>query len=153
MKDYIEQALRTASPEGDQLLHCAIGMVTETIEMDCAPDVENYFEEIGDTMWYVAIGCNALGVTLEEAEQMGEESELSPVVIAGDFIDLLKKQIFYGKQPDRMTQVKLLGSMIGSLREDCVQSGRPLDDVMAENIAKLKRRYPDKFSAERAINR
>ena len=152
MKDYIEKALRTCSPNGDQMLHCAIGMVTESVEMDCAPDVENYFEEIGDTMWYVAIGCNQLGVTLEEAEELGD-AERGPVVIAADFIDLLKKQTFYGKQPDPKAQVKLLGSMIASLREDSVESGRALEDVMAENIAKLQKRYPEKFTEDRAINR
>jgi hypothetical protein len=156
MFDYINLALRTAAgqihPVNMQILHSAIGMVTETVEMDCAQDEENYLEEMGDTMWYVAIGCNELSVTLDEAEATGDPSK-SPVVIAADFLDLMKKAIYYGKQPDPKQQVFLLGSMIASLREDALASGSTLERVMEQNIAKLGLRYPDKFTAERAINR
>lgn len=154
---YITDALRTAAgtihPVNMQLLHSAIGMVTEAAERDAAPDEANYREETGDIMWYVAIGCNELGLTIEEAEEMAAAPDTHPVQIAADFIDLLKKEIYYGKRANPVDQTVLLGDMIASLRSDCEADGTTLETVMEQNIAKLKVRYPDKFTEERAINR
>lgn len=156
MQNYVEKALRTAAgkihPVNMQILHAAIGMVTEAAELDSAPDRGNYLEELGDIMWYVAIGCNELGVSLDEAEEMSN-GEFHPVVVAADFIDLLKKQIFYGKVANPVDQTVLLGNMIVSVRSNAEATEVTLDWVLEQNIAKLTKRYPDKFSSERAINR
>ena len=152
MKDYISLAMRTCAP-GDQILHSAIGMVTEAAELDSAPDRKNYLEEMGDIMWYVALGCHYLGISLDEAEEMATNPDDHPVMIAAGFISVLKKQIFYGKQPDRREQTALLGDMITTLRGHATAEGVSLDWVMEQNIAKLQKRYPDKFTEDRAINR
>lgn len=56
-----------------------------------AEDITNIYEEFGDVLWYLAIGCEALGVTLEQ--------------------------------------------------------------VMSANITKLQKRFPEKFTEEKANNR
>lgn len=60
-----------------RVLHAAIGVCTEVGELQDALkkdfiygkpfDHTNLVEEFGDILWYVAIGLNGLGVTLEEA--------------------------------------------------------------------------------------
>lgn len=152
MKDYIELAMRTAAP-GDLLLHCAMGLVTETVEMETADTLENYLEEAGDTMWYVAIGCHYLQVTLEEAEESAPSEDLKPFMIAGNFMNLMKRQVFYGKAATPFDLMSTLGSMIATLRAEVRASGSSLETVMEENIAKLRKRYPARFTEHHAINR
>ena len=65
-----------ASPLSARLLHATLGMASETGELadaikkwlyyDQSLDVTNIIEELGDCLWYVALACNALDVSLEE---------------------------------------------------------------------------------------
>lgn len=60
-----------------EIVHAVIGMATETAEMIEAIqetllsgkpfDTVNFLEEIGDNMWYAALGCRALGRGLDDA--------------------------------------------------------------------------------------
>lgn len=60
----------------NKLMHAAMGMVTESGEFIDALkrltiygkglDHTHLIEEIGDVMWYVALVCRALGVSLED---------------------------------------------------------------------------------------
>jgi NTP pyrophosphatase (non-canonical NTP hydrolase) len=90
MKDFIQQAIRTESPPNDavrfraasnvRLLHAAMGMETEVGEMMdqlkkhifyAKPlDTVNLKEELGDLLWYVAIACDDLGITIEQVMDM-----------------------------------------------------------------------------------
>lgn len=84
-----------------RLFHAVLGMCTEAGELLEAfdammyrgesLDVDNLFEEMGDSMWYFAIGCASMGFDPNE--------------------------------------------------------------LLGRNIAKLKARYPDKFTVENALNR
>lgn len=83
-----------------RLLHAALGVFSESGEMLEALkkqyetgelDAVNFAEEVGDTQWYTAIACDAMGVDL--------------------------------------------------------------DAIRVKNIAKLAKRYPDRFCAEAALNR
>lgn len=82
MESFVESCKRTESgavPLGHQqlsrLLHAAMGMDTEAGEfMDQLKkhlfygkplDEVNLREEIGDLLWYIAIGCDALDTTVE----------------------------------------------------------------------------------------
>jgi len=81
--------------EARDILHGIIGIITEAGELAENlienKGVANLKEELGDVMWYVAIICRALDISIE--------------------------------------------------------------DICAANIAKLKVRYPDKFTEDKAINR
>src|SRR5579863_9650908 len=89
------------TPQVIRLLHSAIGIITEGAEMldqlaehifdDKELDLVNLVEELGDNMWYVGVGSNALYISLE--------------------------------------------------------------DIKAKNNAKLKARYPHKFTEDKAIVR
>lgn len=56
------------------LVHSIIGIATEAgelLEMFLKPEFDriNFIEEVGDVMWYLAIGLNAVGSTFEEAQR------------------------------------------------------------------------------------
>lgn len=78
---YQRSAMRTAKPMTleDDLVHAALGVAGEAGEFCDAIkrftvygkelDRENAIEELGDLLWFVALGCNALDVTMQEAAQ------------------------------------------------------------------------------------
>ena len=72
---------------------------------------------------------------------------------AGEAIDLVKKHLHQGHALDREKLVKELGDVAWYLAETAYALDVPLDEVLAGNIEKLKRRYPEGFAAERSIHR
>jgi NTP pyrophosphatase (non-canonical NTP hydrolase) len=74
----------------------------------------------------------------------------------GELQDALKKHIFYGKPLDEAMLVNLkeeLGDIMWYVAIACDALGADLGEVMEKNIAKLKARYPDKFTTKDALNR
>lgn len=79
---YQSLAIRTAKNLGEtgDLLHSALGVAGEAGEfVDCVKkhtvygrplDKANAIEELGDLLWFVALGCKAMGVSMDTvAEQ------------------------------------------------------------------------------------
>lgn len=74
---YQELAIRTAKNLGEtgDLLHSALGLAGEAGEfVDCVKkhtvygrplDKANAVEELGDLLWFVALGCKSLGVSMQ----------------------------------------------------------------------------------------
>lgn len=82
---YQEQAMRTAkvgSTDFD-LMHAAYGVSGEAGEfVDCIKkaqvygrtlDHEHAAEELGDILWFVALGCKALGVSMNDVAEKNIE--------------------------------------------------------------------------------
>jgi NTP pyrophosphatase (non-canonical NTP hydrolase) len=72
---------------------------------------------------------------------------------AGEVADSIKKVIFHGHKMDRDGLVKELGDVCWYLALLCHAIDVPLEEVMSQNIEKLKKRYPDGFSETASINR
>lgn len=72
---------------------------------------------------------------------------------AGEFADTIKKWRYHGHELDRQELVKELGDVLWYVARACEALDVDMGVVMQANIAKLWRRYPDGFSAERSINR
>lgn len=87
---------------------------------------------------------------------------------AGEFIDPLKKAIFYGKEldldvllnlqeelGDMLWYISIASSAINDLLLSCDNKNqvRDLEDIMKQNIEKLSARYPNLFTKESALNR
>ena len=72
---------------------------------------------------------------------------------SGEAIDLVKKHLFQGHELDREAMATELGDIAWYLAEAATALELELDDILEANIAKLRRRYPEGFSAERSINR
>jgi len=81
--EYQLAAMRTAKVEEDplvdNLVHASLGLATETGEFtstvkrmarygkEYTAELRGHLcEELGDTMWYIALAAQALGVTMEE---------------------------------------------------------------------------------------
>lgn len=72
---------------------------------------------------------------------------------SGEAIDIVKKWLAQGHELDRDKLKKELGDICWYVAETATALGFELEDVMAANIEKLKKRYPEGFAAERSINR
>ena len=72
---------------------------------------------------------------------------------SGEAIDIVKKWLAQGHELDREKLAKELGDICWYLAETATALGCALEDIMAANIEKLKKRYPEGFSSERSVNR
>lgn len=71
----------------------------------------------------------------------------------GEFVDALKKHLFYGKLLDVVNLEEELGDMMWFIAYACRVLGLDLGTVMDKNIAKLAIRYPNRFQEWDALNR
>lgn len=69
---------------------------------------------------------------------------------AGEFLDPLKKHFFYGKPIDETNLKEEVGDILWYCAIACDALGTTIDAEMRRNIAKLRARFPDKFSEENA---
>lgn len=149
----------------ERLLHAAMGLCTETAELYELESEQHELEELGDICWYVALGLDALGSSWEEIQIMdGEEfvalvrgntADESVMIYATDLLDMMKKNIFYGRPVDTE---KAFGNLV--LIKNCLHWGLvaggsdlTLDQVVDANIKKLTARFPEKFTEDAANNR
>jgi NTP pyrophosphatase (non-canonical NTP hydrolase) len=152
--------------QDQRILHAIIGCLTEVEEI-----LDNYdgdvllndinkqgsiAEESADIFWYLSILSRELNI--EEIEDKNFEYNEFKTLLAFTkatlkLLDLYKKKIYYNKPID-LTVVKILSiEMIQLLRHFCFLHGADVSKILDKNIEKLKARYGDKFSSEKAINR
>lgn len=72
---------------------------------------------------------------------------------AGEFMDALKKHIFYGKELDRVNLKEELGDLFWYMAIACDELDIEFEPIMVRNIEKLRARYGEKFTEEKAENR
>ena len=72
---------------------------------------------------------------------------------SGEAIDIVKKHLHQGHELDKEKLAKELGDIAWYLAEAAHALDIPLDDILEQNIAKLKARYPQGFDTERSIHR
>ena len=72
---------------------------------------------------------------------------------SGEFLDVLKKQHAYGKPLDLVNLKEEVGDLLWYAAIACRGLGITLEEAAATNIAKLAKRYPERFTAEAALNR
>ena len=75
------------------------------------------------------------------------------VTEAGEFQDMLKKHVFYGKPLDEVNLKEEIGDVLWYCAIALEALGTDFESVMQTNIDKLKARYPEKFTEEKAENR
>lgn len=166
MHNYIELALRTESidkfkVDAPRVLHAALGLTTEFAELITSEDRTNLKEEIGDLLWYCAILADYLGLNFNEVTLAadtdvleGHIHELQSVFFAiGEINDTIKRACFYGVELDRDRLAKNLGLVLLTIEYAIRHEKLTLEQCMEANIAKLKKRYPVRFTTEAAVNR
>jgi len=157
------------------LIHAGYGWASELSELvdaiNVADDLDyvNISEEIGDLTWYTSVAVSTLGFDPEEisshefrAKDAGllvkDYNDLrttteSIVWATGEFDDLVKKHLFYGKQFNVQRAKELLQSLCLSMAGMALVCGTTLEQCRSTNITKLKARYGEKFSEAAALNR
>jgi NTP pyrophosphatase (non-canonical NTP hydrolase) len=72
---------------------------------------------------------------------------------AGEFTDCIKKYVIYGQSLDKSNALEELGDALWFVALACDTLGVSMQQIAAQNIAKLQKRYPEKYSDERAAER
>ena len=72
---------------------------------------------------------------------------------SGEAIDIVKKWLAQGHELDKERLAKELGDICWYLAETATALGLSLEDIMAANIEKLRKRYPEGFDTQRSVNR
>ena len=72
---------------------------------------------------------------------------------SGEVIDIVKKHLAQGHELDREKIIKELGDVAWYMAEIATVLDVELEDVLVQNIEKLKKRYPEGFSKEKSMNR
>jgi NTP pyrophosphatase (non-canonical NTP hydrolase) len=82
-----------------------------------------------------------------------EHAAMGLVTEAGEVMDALKKTKIYGKPFDPINMKEEIGDVFWYLAIMCDELGISFEEVWEKNIAKLAKRYPEKFSEENALHR
>lgn len=160
-KDYQQFVLSKAAPprsisERDfQLLHSALGLATEFMELDTSKDHEEVREELGDLAWYMMLTAHAVGFPIDNLPDITTTpkhpwDEMSSKLET--FISLVKKHCIYGSNKAQELPVAfhaLWRAFLGLLQDHLIQ----LDELIVENQAKLNKRYAAAFSTQESEDR
>jgi len=167
-KEYSELSEKTLSSQfhcekkEELLLHSVIGILTEMEElldnhMGDSPDEINRSEEIADAWWYVAIIGREYKIDIPSTV---DTSILDPMLVVLNIIkitlkllDFLKKKLFYNKQINDELVKQYTSEIVALLLLYAKLYNIDTEKSWDINISKLRARYGDKFSSEKAINR
>lgn len=141
-----------------------MGCETDSCACAAKAKAKSYVQELDNTMTsqnYVANACNTESpVTPEMIERLTNPQTVRMLhaamglsTEAGEFVDMLKKHIFYGKPLDLVNAKEEIGDSMWYVAIAIDVLKTTLDDVMTVNINKLKARYPEKFTEFHAENR
>ncbi len=179
---YMPLALRTEAPLPtmlDRLEHMHLGLTTEVGEFTTEVkrmaiygkplDEErrkHMGEELGDVLWYLPIGLDALGLTAGMEDLVSDPigftttnaclASLSRRMtgIVGELGALVESYRANGAdtvdEGDYVWVARRIGAMLNLAGWAAEAIGTTLQELGDENIAKLQLSYPDKFTAEAA---
>ncbi len=157
-----------------RLLHGAIGLASELSEVrDMARreiDTVNLKEEMGDICWYMGIIVDELQLDPDSifeskpinATSTGPEHSLRNdlnvdiddlTINIGILIDMLKKNLMYGKELNIEVIRANLVSIGCSVESALNIFGMTSSEARERNIEKLRARYGDKFTEAAALER
>lgn len=172
--EYINLAEKTLSTEFhcdeklQKILHASIGLATEIEELlvnfeENKFDSTNLLEEIGDLYWYLSIFYREypdLHHSTRVSQDMFLVNESDPFKITLklntlilQIQDLVKKKIYYNKEINTSKMYQIVMEIKCYITALYWKYGISESDICEKNISKLKARYGDKFSSDRAINR
>ena len=72
---------------------------------------------------------------------------------AGECADHVKKHLFQGHNLNCAHLAEEIGDVLWYCAELAAGINRSLDEIAEQNIAKLRKRYPNGFDSERSIHR
>ena len=142
--DYQRAAARTLPdiPHRDRLSMLALGVVGEWAEYEQALDAATKREEAGDVLWYLAGLCTMLGVDMAILAGV-DHSKMLIVDALGDICETTKKHLYHGKDLNRIRILRGCAKIYA-----VVAMHEPIAEIMAANIDKLRKRWPDGFGVQ-----
>lgn len=159
---YLNETKRTESPGfykknvSVNMLHAIIGICTEASELLVAmgrSDLVNVKEELGDMFWYIGLLCRDLCITDLVFHAEPEIEEEGIVALSGRLLDMVKKGLFYNKPLDPVVVEDVLQIMVCKMCNIIYVYEWKIEDVWKENVDKLRKRYPHKFTTDLADKR
>lgn len=161
----VDRTFNHISPELD-LCHCMMGLQTEIGELFDATDKTNLKEEVGDNYWYLGALGNWIDFYCLEPDfhtfiiplknktfYSKNEILIQFIIEKGKLADHVKRFIFYKKEPN-WTNVCEQANVCWQLLEHFLNWNDLISvEALNANQAKLRKRFPDKFTEEQAINR
>lgn len=152
-----------SDPQMERVLHAALGLATEIEELlvnySDKMDPTNILEEVGDLTWYLSIFYREYpeieNVVVASTMEVKTPQNLIMSMLKGilQIQDIIKKKLYYNKPVNQETMNLLVATLDMDIRMYLNIYGLNIEDVWERNIAKLKARYGEKFSSDRAINR
>lgn len=165
--EYVTLAQRTASTKKstDKIGHGCLGLIGEAGEvvdiikkmtyMGMTREMarEKLIDEVGDCCWYIAEWCTGSGNSMQEIfdaaagfyDSFSLESWAVSMVADG-------YNLWYDCAHDeyRCTMRDDARDIANGIKAICHKIDATLDEVLEHNIEKLKKRYPEGFSADRS---
>ncbi len=161
-QEFQNEAFRTVGWRKQELRHnrmalamVGLGLCGETQEVTNVASRDEAIKEAGDIYWYLAIGCEVIGISFEDQchrLRVADFVNADIIKSACEFADQAKKVAFQGHEFDYELSGRLvrLTIMLGLWIK---RKKLKMSDVFQANVDKLRKRYPDGFSAERSVNR
>lgn len=152
-----------------RMVHAALGMCSELEELQAAVvacDRVNVGEELADIMWYWAIAVDCLpspdfvravsraNLTLVGPMYDKPRSEYGALIRAiSQYADYTKKYAFYDRAPETGKVTEALCDISKSVFNLMWDHDLKPPEMLDRNIAKLRVRFPDRFTKKAANHR
>jgi len=138
------------------LAHALIGMTSELNELQDAMasgDFVNRSEELSDIAWYLSLYVNVRDIELADSTYGQIGGTFSNLIRYVSLLtDLAKKWIIYNKEIPQEIEKEYCQILLNILAN--FDNGEcDFETGLQNNIDKLKKRYPEKYSDELAQNR
>ena len=149
------------SKKDELLLHSVIGILTEIDELidnesNDITDDTNKGEEVADGFWYCAILAREYNLNVDfstTSSLLPFEMLLEITKKSLKLLDFLKKKLYYNKTINEELFILYSKEIISLFVSYANYYNISVSHILDTNIAKLKARYGDKFTTEKAINR
>jgi NTP pyrophosphatase (non-canonical NTP hydrolase) len=82
-----------------------------------------------------------------------EHAVMGIVSEAGELMDAVKKTKIYGKELDKVNLMEEAGDIMWYLAVLADELDITFEEIWEKNINKLQKRYPEKFSIDKALDR
>lgn len=131
------------------LLHAALGLSTEYLELVAYTSEENLKEELGDFLWYLMLAAHAIKYDITQLPLVPSThgTTIDIYIELEVFVSLVKKQCIYGKEKNAEL-TSAFNALWFSFLATLDISSLYVQTLIHANRIKLDQRYADKFTAE-----
>lgn len=165
LKEYQLLTSRTNTDLGSKAInaaHVTLGIVGEwneasnefikyTFGKDATKESVTY--EKSDCAWYISELANLFDIKLVATTMTDKYEQAKSVENVFEIAETIKKFLAYNKTVDIDVLTNRLNNLISRIKTDIesIIDGYTFEEALDMNIAKLQKRFPEKFSAELAL--